>query len=202
MTRSKRLYQLLKTIKAAEEKKFSEIWMEEFEISRTTDIYEILYHTQKEIDSFALELQTVKMDKSPPFQKIIQTLNSVINFPSINASIANQAFIKDEQINIVFNTFEIYEHMIEAEHLLNVIEEDIPEDEFEVFKELLDSMIEELKLSEIEESDKELFLSIFNDIRKAFSLYRINGLESFIEAIRNNFCKIQMIDDSKMMMKD
>ena len=194
MTRAKRLDNLLKEIKSKETKALLIIWQEIFEVSSIFEVYEHLIYVKKEIDAFELEIKQFNMADNTQFKNIISTLDTIVNFPSLNTSIQNQAVMKNEVIDIVFASFEIYQTLVQAQHLLAEIEDDIPTDEFESFKENLETIITDIESSDIIDDDKSIFLSIFYDLNKAMSLYQVNGINAFNEVIRNNLCKIQMID--------
>ena len=194
MTRAKRLDNLLKDIKSKETKSLLTIWKEIFEVSNIFEVYEHLIYVKQEIDAFELEIKQFNMADNTQFKNIISTLNTIVNFPSLNAPIQNQAIMKNEVINIVFASFEIYQTLVQAQHLLAEIEDDIPTDEFESFKKNIETIIKDVESSDIVDSDKSIFLSIFYDLNKAVALYQVNGINAFTEVIRNNLCKINMIN--------
>ena len=196
MTRAERLHSLLKDIKSKEAKSLINTWREIFEVSNIFEIYERLIYVKKEIDYFESEIKKLNLNNNQQFKDIITTLNLIVAFPTLNASINNQTVMKNETINIVFASFSIYQSISEAQHIDLEIEENIPEEEFNSFKENIDNIIKEINNSDISKHDKNIFLSIFNDINKAISLYKINGLNAFMEVIRNNVCKITMVSDN------
>ncbi len=196
MTRAERLHNLLKDIKKNEAKSLMNIWQEMFEVSDIFEIYERLIYVKKEIDYFESEIAELNLSNTTQLKDIVKILNFIVKFPALNASINNQAIMQDNTINIVFSSFDFYQSISEAQHIDLEIEENIPEKEFNIFKDSIDNIIEEINSSNISDNDKNIFLSIFKDINKAISLYKINGLNAFMEAIRNNLCKIQMLSEN------
>ncbi len=196
MTRAERLSNLLREVKKRETKTLLETWKEIFGISTVSEVYECLVDIKKEIDAFELEIKELNLESNVQFKTIIRTLNIIVEFPALNTSVKGQVVMRDESINIVFASFGIYESLIQAQHITLEIEEDIPSDELKSFKENIESTIKEIEASDIPDSDKKIFLSIFYDLNKAVSLYKVSGLNGFVEVVRNNICKIKMISDS------
>jgi len=195
MTRAERLSNLLREVKKRETKTLIEIWKEIFDVSTVFEVYECLVEVKKEIDAFELEIKELNLESDTQFKGIVKTLNFIVDFPSLNASVKNNAIMRNENINIVFASFDIYQSFIEAKHVILETEENIPDDELESFKDNIESTIEEIEASDIPDSDKKIFLSIFHDLNKGISLYKVSGLNGFVEVVRNNICKIKMISD-------
>jgi len=183
MTRADRLHDLLKILKDKEQEALLKVWKDIFEVSNIIEVYERLVYVKKEIDLFELDIKTLNLERNPQFQDIIKSLNYIINFPSINANLQNQAFMKNENINILFASFDMFRSFSEAQHIELIVEDDIPTDEFDEFKNMLRQTIEDLHNSDLASSERVIFLSIFNDIEKALSLYQINGINAFMDAI-------------------
>ena len=201
MTRAKRLLNLLQTVKEKESKQLLSIWKEIFEVTDIFEVYSRLIYVKKEIEEFESELIELNISENQQFKDTLQTLNLIVGFPSLNSRIDNQQSMKNENINIVFGSFSIYQSILEAQHIQMDLEKDIDKDEFEEFKKGILNVIKEIEKSDMEDSDKEIFLSIFHDLNKGISLYKINGINSFVEVIKNNFCKIQMIVNSEPSSK-
>lgn len=196
MTRAERLHNLLKEIKNREKQPLITIWKEIFEVSDIFEIYENLVYVKKEIDAFELEIKKLNLNNNQQFKNIINALNTIVQFPALNSNIDNQAIMKNEYINILFASFDMFNSFAKAQHVRLENEENVPEDKFENFRESIKQAIDEIEASDIPINDKSIFLSIFHDLNKATSLYKINGLKSFMEVIHNNICKIRMIDES------
>ncbi len=195
MTRSNRLYELLKTVKTKENESLFKIWKDIFDVNSIIEIYERLIFLKKEIVLFEKEIELLNLNNNSQFNNIIKTLNLIVDFPSLNSRIDNQSLLKNEQINITFASFEIFNSFAEEKHIRLDFEDVINENEFDEFKSTIKKILKDISEAEISEIDRDIFLSIFQDISKAISLYQINGLNAFIEVIRNNLCKIRMINE-------
>jgi len=199
MTRAERLHYLLEEINNNKSKSLLNIWMELFDVSNIFEVYDRLIYVKKEIDLFDVEIKLLGLDNNEQFKNIISILNTIVEYPSLNSSISNYDFIQSPKIELTFSTFNMFKTFEEAKHISPEKEEDIPHDEFILFKKNIDNIIDEIETSNMLESDKLIFLSIFHDLNKGMSLYKINGLNAFIEVLKDNFCKIKMIsniDDS------
>jgi DNA-binding transcriptional regulator YhcF (GntR family) len=200
MTRASRLLDLLKEIKSRETKTLLLTWQEIFEVTSIIEVYERLLLVKKEIDSFEDELKQLKLDSNPDNQNILKTLNFILNFPSLNGSINNQILIKNENIEKVYVSLNLIQTMIDAGYFKLENEENIPSDKFEAFKETIRESINEIEESDIPNEDKIMFLSIFYELNKGISLYKINGISGFMDILSNNICKIYMLE--KIIEKD
>ena len=195
MTRPERLHYLLEEINNKKSNSLLTIWTELLDTSNIFEIYDRLIYVKKEIDLLELEMEVLGLGDSEQFKKIIATLNTIIEYPSLNASIASSHHMQSSTINLTFAAFDMLKTFERANHIILEQEEDIPDDEFILFRQNINNIIDEVERSYMLEFDKLIFLSIFHDINKGFSLYKINGLDAFIEVLRNNFCKIKMISD-------
>lgn len=200
MTRALRLLNLLKEIKSREAKTLMITWQEIFEVSIPIEVYERLILVKKEIDSFEDELKQLKLDSNPDNQNILTTLNFILNFPALNGSISGQHLIKNENIEKVYVSLNLIQTMIDAGYFKLEDEESIPDDRFEAFKESIKESISEIEESDIPNEDKIMFLSIFYELNKGISLYKINGISGFMDILSNNICKIYMLE--KIIEKD
>jgi len=197
MTRVERLENLFKLVELNKTKSLLKIWYEIFEVTTIYEVYARLESVQNEIDELEKEIKELKLYNNPHFQTIISSLNTIIQFPSLNSTINNQSFMQDPQKNSILQTFDMLKTFIDNKHIQVESEEDIPNSEFEKFKINIQKIILEIENSNISDDDKKIFLSIFHDINKGLSLYKINGLNALIEVLRNNICKLQILENHK-----
>jgi len=195
MTRAERLRYLLEEINNKKTKPLLNVWIELFEVSNIFEVYDRLLYVKKEIDAFDIEIKLLKFDNNEDFKNIIITLNSIVGFASLSSPLSNQNFLETIRMGKIFSAFNMFQTMEQANHIFPEKEEDIPIDEFISFKENIEKIISEIEASNILEADKLIFLSIFHDLNKGISLYKINGLNAFYEVLRDNICKIKMISD-------
>jgi hypothetical protein len=194
MTRAERLHNLLEEINIKKAHNLLKIWSEIFDTSNIFEIYDRLIYVKKEIDAFDEELQLLNLDNEQ-FKTTIYALNTIIKSSSLASSMSNYDFFRSPKLELIFSTFDTLKLFEQRNYISLEKEEDIPTDEFISFKRNIDNIINEIEKSNMLKADKLIFLSIFHDLSKGFSLYKINGLDAFVEVLRNNFCKIKMISE-------
>lgn len=198
MRSSERLHNLLIEIEKAKKESLIVFWKKYFDVNDIFEVYEKLIYVKKEIDLFESELKDLNLNENKQFIKTLNTLNTIVSFQCLTNNVENQSFMKVENINTIYSSFEIFKTFADAKHIDTTIEENISQEELDEFKELLQKTILDLENSDLEKEDKKFLLEVFKDFDNALSLYKINGLESFIDAIRKNLCKLKLIEEAKL----
>lgn len=196
MRRVDRIHELFLKLNENKEKSFYVFWKTYFDVENTIEIFKKLVYLEKEVRLFELELKSLRLDQNQEFIKTINTLNSIILNRSLDVNIINQSYMQENNFNLLLASLSMFKTFADANHIESIIEDDIPEKELSEFKKYVEDLIKSLNDSNIDEADKKIFLELYNNFVEALSLYKINGLEAFEEAIRKNICKMQLIQDS------
>ncbi len=194
MTRVTRLRKLFEELKKYEKLVLIEAWKKIFDVEDTIDVYERLIEVKKEIISFENDLTKLQLSNSEQFKRGISVLKSIINHTNFQTTVSSFGFMKPDQYNRTKDSFEMIEAVVNTGHILLESEDTVPKDKFTNFIYSIKKTIEEIEASAMNAEDKEIFLSIFYDFNKAISLYKICGLNAFLNTIQNNICKMILID--------
>lgn len=195
MTSVTRLHNLFKELESRKEEQVLIVWKNIFETADMFEVYNYLSKVNQEILLLKNELTERKLIVDRQYENIINTLNTIINHPHLTQKVSQITVMNPDNIVKVNMSFESLQTFINADILKLKYEEEVAEDKFDSFKDMINETIEAVENSNLENEEKAVFLSILYDFNKAISLYKVNGLDAFIEVIKNDLCKIKMIDD-------
>ena len=195
MKRVERIKNLLNELDVNKDKSFYSFWIEFFEVDNIISIYIKLIYLKKEVDLFEEELKELKLEENTQFIEVVKTLNQIVNMRNFDATIRNCIFMQPQNFNTIIVTLDIFKTFADAKHIHNIEEDDISEEDLEEFKDLINSLIKNLSITNMNNEDREFFIDFYSDFNEALSLYKINGLSIFVNIIRKNICKIKIIND-------
>lgn len=197
MTSVTRLYNLFKELESRKEEQVLIAWKYIFNTTDIFEVYNYLSNVNKELQLLENELIEKKLIDNNQFKNIIYTINTIINHPFLTQQISQISVMNPNNIKKVNDGFKALQTFIDAQILKLKFEEEVDVEKFDKFKKMLNETIDDIENSNLDDEEKTIFLSIFYDFNKAISLYKINGLDAFLEVIRNDLCKIKMVDELK-----
>ncbi len=197
MTTVTRLKLLLEELEKRRDKQILMVWKEIFGLSTIFEVYGHLFNVAKEINLLEQEFIQNNLINNADFKNIIDSFKGIVNYTHITQRLEQISYMNPTNIiklNVSLNSLET---MNNERYLRFKYEDEVDEEEFNNFKSSIKETIEKIENSNMPDEEKRIFLSIFYDLNKAISLYKINGLDAFLEVIQNNLCKIMIINEFK-----
>jgi len=195
MTSITRLTYILNSLENKKETQILNAWKTIFEVSTLFEVYEHLQSIGKEVNILEKELIQNKLIDNDDYKNIISSFHGIINYMHMTQKVNQIILMSPENVMKLNMSLNSLKTIVDTGHFSFKFEDEVDEDKFNNFKNSINETIEEIENSDMPDEDKKIFLSIFYDFNKAISLYKINGLDSFMEVIENNICKIKMIDE-------